>query len=337
MNTVFRRAGFFAALVVGLIAFGTIGFVVIEAYPWFDALYMTVITLTTVGYYEVRALSTAGRAFNMVLLLVGVNLILLGIGMMTSTIFELQLDNYFSRRRSKRMINSLSSHFIICGYGRVGRGAAQELLRNKVPFVIVDANEDKVEEIMKAGMLAVLADCTRDETLRGVQIDRATGLIAALATDADNLFLTLSAKTLNPNLVVAARANEEEADAKLRRAGANSVFSPYGFTGSRLAQSILRPHVTQFLDYATLDPANDWSIEQLRVEEDSEFSRRSLRDLPSLRKEYGVSVLAVRRGSGEMIFNPGPELIIGTGDHLIVMGKSESLKRVEDIVFAKRK
>jgi voltage-gated potassium channel len=337
MSTVFRRAGFFALLVVGLIAFGTVGFVWIEAYPWFDALYMTVITLTTVGYYEVRTLSMAGRIFNMVLLLVGVNLILLGIGMMTSTIFELQLDNYFSRRRSKRMINSLSRHFIICGYGRVGRGAAVELLRNKVPFVIVDDNEDKVEEIMKAGMLAVLADCTRDETLRGVQIDRATGLIAALATDADNLFLTLSAKTLNPKLIVAARANEEEADAKLRRAGANSVFSPYGFTGSRLAQSILRPHVTQFLDYATLDPANDWSIEQLRVEEDSEFSRRSLRDLPSLRKEYGVSVLAVRRGTGEMIFNPGPELIIGTGDHLIVMGKSESLKQVEDIVFAKRK
>lgn len=337
MNTALRRALFFAALVTGLIAFGTVGFIVIEAYPWFDALYMTVITLTTVGYFEVRTLSTAGRVFNMVLLLVGVNLILLGVGMMTSTIFELQFDHYFSRRRSKRLINSLCNHYIICGYGRVGRGAAHELLRNKVPFVIVDSNEDKVEEIMKAGMLAVLADCTRDETLRGVQIDKATGLIAALATDADNLFLTLSAKTLNQNLVVAARANEEEADAKLRRAGANSVFSPYGFTGSRLAQSILRPHVTQFLDYAMVDAANDWSIEQLRIEEGSEFSRRSLRDLPSLRREYGVSVLAVRRGSGEMIFNPEPDLMIGTGDHLIVMGKSESLKRVEDIVFAKRK
>ncbi len=334
MEILRRRAALFFGLMTALILLGTVGFVLIEHYPWFDALYMTVITLTTVGYYEVRALSTAGRVFNIVLLLVGVNAILFGVGMMTSTIIELQLDHYFARKRRQRMIDSLQNHFIICGFGRVGRGAALELQRSNLPFVVVDNDEDRVERVLKAGMLGVLADCTRDETLRGVRIDRARGLIAALATDADNLFLTLSAKTLNPAMNVSTRANEDEADAKLRRAGADAVFSPYGFTGSRLAQSIIRPHVTQFLDYATIDGSVDVGIEQLCVEEGSAFARRSARDLKGLRKEYGISVLAIRRRSGEMEFNPDGDSQIDTGDFLIVMGKSNSLQQLEKILTA---
>ena len=332
MQILRRRALLFFSLMAAMIGFGTIGFVVVEHYSWFDALYMTVITLTTVGYYEVKALSTAGRVFNIVLLLVGVNGILFGVGLMTSTIIELQLDHYFTRKRRQRMIDSLQNHFIICGFGRVGRGAAYELQRAKLPFVVVDSDEDRIEMVMKADMLGVLADCTRDETLRGVRIDKARGLIAALSTDADNLFLTLSAKTLNPKMNVSTRANEDEADAKLRRAGADAVFSPYGFTGSRLAQSIIRPHVTQFLDYAMIDPSVDLGIEQLCIEEGSEFARRSLRDLKGLRKEYGISVLAIRHRSGEMEFNPDGDSQIETGDFLIVMGKSSSLKQLEQIL-----
>ena len=334
MEILRRRALFFFGLMLALIVFGTSGFIIVERYPWFDALYMTVITLTTVGYYEVRALSTAGRVFNMILLLVGVNAILFGVGMMTSTIIELQIDHYFDRKRRQRMIDSLHDHFIICGFGRVGRGAAYELMRAKVPIVVIDNDEDRIEMVIKAGMLGVLADSTRDESLRGVRIDRARGLVAALASDADNLFLTLSAKTLNPKLTVATRANEEESAAKLRRAGADSVVSPYGVTGSRLAQSLIRPHVTQFLDYAMLDPAVDLGIEQFRIDESSALSRRSLRDLKELRREYGVTVLAIRRTNGEMFFNPDADSQINAGDHLIVMGKSSSLQALEKILVA---
>ncbi len=337
MEILRRRALWFLTGMITLISLGTLGFVWIERYAWFDALYMSVITLTTVGYYEVKSLSTAGRVFNMIYLLVGVNSILFGVGMMTSTIFELQLDHYFARRRSQRVIDKLERHFIVCGFGRVGRGAAQELKRSGVPFVVVDNDEDRIEMVMRAGMLGVLADASRDETLRAVHIDRARGLIGALPTDADNLFLTLSAKTLNPLLNVAARANEEEAEAKMRRAGADSVFSPYGFTGSRLAQSIIRPHVTQFLDYATLDSNVDLGIEQLRIDEGSEFARRSLRDMKVLRDQYGVSVLAVRQADGKMVFNPGPDLQVCAGDHLIVMGPSTSLKQLESVVVAVRR
>lgn len=337
MDILRRRLAFFLLMMVALIAVGTGGFVFIENYQWFDALYMTVITLTTVGYYEVKALSTAGRAFNIFFLLVGVNTILFGVGMITSTIIELQLDHYFARKRRQKMINSLNNHFIICGFGRVGRGAAQELQRSNVPFVVVDSDEGRVELVMRMGMLGVLSDCTTDEALRAVQIDKARGLIAALATDADNLFLTMSAKTLNPLLNVAARANEEENVAKLKRGGADSVFSPYGFTGSRLAQSILRPHVTQFLDYATIAGEVDLGIEQFRIEEGSEFAKRSLRDLRQLRKEYGVSVLAIRRTDGQMVFNPDADAEIRPGDHLIVMGKTTSLRSLETILVAVKK
>lgn len=334
MQALRRRALFFFGMMLALIVFGTTGFIVVENYKWFDALYMTVITLTTVGYYEVKALSTAGRVFNMVLLLVGVNAILFGVGMMTSTIIELQLDHYFDRRRRKKMIDSLHDHFIICGFGRVGRGAAHELMRSKVPIVVVDNSEERIEMVIRAGMLGVLADSTRDETLRDVRIDRARGLVAALASDADNLFLTLSAKTLNPKLTVATRANEEEAAAKLRRAGADAVVSPYGVTGSRLAQSIIRPHVTQFLDYAMLDPSVDLGIEQFRVDETSGFARSGMSDLKQLRREYGITVLAIRSGSGQMLFNPDAETPVNTGDHLIVMGKSESLQKLERLLVA---
>ncbi len=332
MEILRRRALLFFGLMLALIIFGTIGFIVVEHYHWFDALYMTVITLTTVGYYEVKTLSTAGRVFNMILLLVGVNAILFGVGMMTSTIIELQLDHYFDRKRRQRMIDSLHDHFIICGFGRVGRGAAYELMRSKVPLVVIDNDEDRIEMVIKAGMLGVLADSTRDETLRGVRIDRARGLVAALASDADNLFLTLSAKTLNPKMTVATRANEDESAAKLRRAGADAVVSPYGVTGSRLAQSLIRPHVTQFLDYAMLDPAVDLGIEQFRIDESSELSSRSLRDLKELRREYGVTVLAIRRTSGEMFFNPDADSKINPGDHLIVMGKTSSLQALEKVL-----
>lgn len=335
MSNLRRRLIFFFGMMLSLLIFGTVGFVLVEGYPWFDALYMTVITLTTVGYYEVRALSTAGRVFNMVLLLFGVNAIFLGIGLMTSTVVELQLDHFFDRKRRKRMIESLHDHYIICGFGRVGRGAAYELMRSKVPIVVVDNDEDKIDMVIKAGMLGVLADSTKDETLRGVRIDRARGLVAALASDADNLFLTLSAKTLNSKLTVATRANEDEAASKLRRAGADAVVSPYGVTGSRLAQSLVRPHVTQFLDYAMLDPAVDLGIEQFRVEEDSGMARKALAELKELRKEFGVSVLAIRRGHGEMIFNPDAATMINAGDHLIVMGKTNSLQQLEKLLLAR--
>jgi voltage-gated potassium channel len=325
------RFALVAAAVGASLLIGTIGFIWIEAYSPFDAFYMALISVTTVGYMEVHPLSAAGRVFNSFLILFGVTSLFFGVGVMTQTIIELELSGYFPRRRMNKMIANLKDHYIVCGFGRVGRGAAAELKRSGVPFIIVDRNDAKIDRAMRDGMLAALGDATLDQNLREVGISKARGLIAALATDADNLFLTISAKTLNPTLNVAARVVEEEAEEKFRRAGADAVFATYTITGSRLAQSILRPHVVQFLEVATMASGLKVSIEQVRVGESSEFVSKSLRQI-QLRREVGVIVLAIRRASGDMVFNPDPEAEIRAGDYLIAMGTEDQLAKMNQLM-----
>src|SRR5690349_77254 len=225
-------------LIVGGILFvllgGTLGFVLIEHYDPFNAFYMTLITITTVGYAEIVHLGRIGRIFNSFLIFFGVTVMLLAIGGMTQTVIELELNQFFAKRRIKRMIDKLENHYIVCGYGRVGRGAADELKRSGVPFLVMDRNEDKVERAIRNGMLAVLADANQDENLLDVGIQRAKGLIATLSSDADNLFLILSAKALKPELQVSARIAEEGSEHKMRLAGADYVFAPYDITGNRM-------------------------------------------------------------------------------------------------------
>jgi len=335
MNRLVRRILFTVFALLATLAIGTIGFTVIDHYPPFDAFYMTLTTMTTVGYGEVHPLSQAGRVFNSFLIIFGVTTILIAIGAMTQTIIELEFGDAFVRRRNKRMIDQLKDHFIICGYGRVGRGAAEELLHAGVPFVVVDSSPERAERAMTAGMLAVAADATRDETLHQVGIERARGLVAALATDADNLFVLLSAKGLNPRIYVAARAAEEGAEEKMRRAGANSVFAPYALTGHRLAQALLRPHVVQFLDFTTKDIGQDISIEQVSVAPTSEAVSKTLKDM-QLGRDLGVIVMAIRGRDGQMLFNPPADTAVQGGDFLIVMGRQESLRSLETMLAGRR-
>jgi voltage-gated potassium channel len=308
---------------------GTVGFVLIDDYPPFDAFYMTLITVLTVGYGEILPLSFAGRVFNSVLLLVGVTVILLATGFLTQTIIELELNQFFGKRRNKQMIDKLRNHYILCGFGRVGRGAAAELTAAGAPFVVVDNNEDRVERAMQAGLLAVLADASRDDALRDVGIARAKGLIATLGTDADNLFVTMTAKSLNPLLQISARVAEETTEPKMRRAGASFVFAPYVSTGHRMAQALLKPHVLQFLDYTLQEgTAAEAGIEQIRIEPGSPYCNRTIADVAA-NKGNEVVVLAVRRSSGKMIYNPSGDEKLGGGDYLIVMGEPKGLELLE--------
>jgi len=314
---------------------GTIGFHIIEDYPYFDAFYMTLITITTVGYSEIHPLSFHGRIFNSFLLFFGAGIMLQAITIVAQLVVEKEFGELLGRRKSKRMIDKLTDHFIICGFGRVGRGAALEMQRSGVPFVIVDNNDDKVERAMRMGMLAVSADCTRDETLRELHIHRARGVVSALASDADNMFLILSAKTLNAKLLISARANEEEAEMKLRRAGADIVLAPYYLTGHRLASSILKPHVQEFMDEFTRSMGLKASMEQVSVQQGCEMDGRSLRDM-QLRRDIGVIVLAIRRAHGSMEFNPPADARIHAGDFLIVMGEPEPLRKLETMLTGVR-
>ena len=324
-----------AAAIAAALTIGTTGFVVIEGYPPFDAFYMSLITIFTVGYEEIHKLSHAGRIFNSFLIFFGALTLLLAAGAMTQTIIELELNQFFGKRRIKNMVENLRDHFIVCGYGRVGRGAAEELKHAGSNFVIIDENEERVERAMRNGMLAVLADCTRDEALREVGIERAKGLIATLGTDADNLFLILSARTLNQSLYLSARVGEEEAATKMKRAGADQVFAPYSSTGARMAQALLRPHVSQFLDFTTSNIGLNVGIEQVEVLSGSEVDGRTLEEI-RLRSELGVIVLAIRRNGGQMEFNPAAVARLEGGDFVIVMGEPDSLARLETLLGARK-
>ena len=335
MSRLTRRFLLIVLAIAATLLIGTVGFTLIDHYPPFDAFYMTLTTMTTVGYGEIHPLSRAGRVFNSFLIFFGVTTIFIAIGAMTQTIIELEFGDAIGKRRNKRMIDKLKDHFIICGFGRVGRGAANELKHAGVPFVVVDIDPDRVERAMTSDMLAVAADSTRDETLHEVGIERARGLVAALSTDADNLFVLLSAKGLNPRIFVAARAAEEGAEDKMRRAGADAVFAPYAITGHRLAQSLLRPHVVQFLDFTTKDVGEDIAIEQVRVAESSEMVSRTIKEM-QLRKEVGVIVMAIRKSNGEMMFNPPADTAVQGGDFLIVMGRPDNLRSLENLLAGAR-
>ncbi len=335
MSRLARRFSYLLLAIAATLLIGTVGFTIIADYPPFDAFYMTLTTMTTVGYGEIHPLSRGARIFNSFLIAFGVTTIFIAIGAMTQTIIELEFGDAIGKRRNKRMINQLKNHYIICGYGRVGRGAAEELQHAGVPFVVVDSSPERVERAMTAGMLGAMADATRDETLHQVGIERALGLVAALATDADNLFVLLSAKGLNPKIYVAVRAAEEGAEEKMRRAGADAVFAPYSITGHRLAQSLLRPHVVQFLDFTTKDIGMDVAIEQVRVSEGSEMVSKTIRGM-QLGRDFGVIVLAIRKRDGEMMFNPPADTAVEGGDFLIVMGRQKKLEVLEGLLAATR-
>jgi voltage-gated potassium channel len=310
---------------------GTLGFIWIEHYPPFDAFYMTLITISTVGYEEVHPLTFQGRIFNSFLIFFGVTIMLLAVGGMTQVIIELELTQYFGKRRTRKMIDKLQDHIIVCGFGRVGRGAAHELKRAGVPFLIVDKSEDRVEWAIRDGMLGVLADATDDETLKQAGVLRAKGLIATLQSDADNLFVILSAKALKPELQVSARVASEQSEKKMRLAGADHVFAPYDMTGNRMAQVMLKPHVFQFIDFTTKGMGLDVGIEQFSVSSTSEIASKSLAE-SKIRSDLGVIVLAIRKSDGSMHFNPPAEAEIQGGDFLIVMGEAANLTKLEQVL-----
>jgi len=314
-----------ALLIVVLI--GTAGFHFIEGWPWFDGLYMVVTTLTTIGYQEVHPLSRAGRIFNIFVIFAGVSLLLVTIGTLTQALLEFELQSFFGRRRMEREIGRLSEHYIICGAGRVGRSAARELERKPVPFLIIEQNEAKAQRYAAEKWLVMVADATKEQTLREAQIHRARGLVAATTTDATNLYIVLTARALNANLKIVARASEEDAEKHLLTAGADSVVSPYAFAGQRIAQSFLRPHVVSFLDTATTHLGVDLEIGEVYVAPASRFVGKTIEG-SRIRQDRGVIILAIKRENG-MRFNLAPEDRIEPGDLLIAMGEPRELRQLE--------
>ncbi|MGA3091028.1 MAG: potassium channel protein [Terriglobales bacterium] len=323
-----RNLKFLAAALALVVGVGTAGFHFIEGWPWFDGFYMVITTLTTIGYEEVHPLSHAGRVFNVFIILGGVSLVFLAIGSLTQALLEFELQNFFGRRRMERDIGRLTGHYIICGAGRVGRSAARELARRPAQFVIIENNEAKARKFASENWLMLIADATQEQTLRDAQIDRARGLVAATTTDATNLYIVLTARSLNPDLRIIARASEDMAEKHLRSAGADAVVCPYVFAGQRIAQSFLRPHVVSFLDTATTHLGMDLEIGEVPISSRSRFAGTTI-ESSRIRQDRGVIILAVKREAG-MRFNPAPDDRIEAGDFLIAMGEPRQLRELEE-------
>ena len=326
----FRAQGpvFAVALLVVIIAGGTAGYVVIEGWGAWDAFYMTIVTVTTVGYEEVHPLSRRGQVFTVALLLGGVGAALYTFTLLATVVVEGGLPKRLQRRRHQRMLETIKDHFIICGYGRIGSIVAHQFRRQRIPYVVVERSADRLQTAIDDGALGVEADASREDVLKRVGIDRARGLIAAVGTDAENVYAVLSARVMRPDLFIIGRAETEDATIKLKRAGANRVISPYQIGAVQMAQTALRPAVVDFMELATSAENLELAMEQITITAGSAMANRSIVEA-NLRSKYGVIVIGIQREDSRMEFNPEPDTAIRPGDKLVVLGRPESLKRLD--------
>jgi voltage-gated potassium channel len=329
-----RRLLWGICILVAIIAIGVTGYTIIERWVFIDALYMTIITITTVGFAEVHPLSLAGKIFSIFIIIGGVGSALYILTATVQSILEGQLGITMGRRRMKAKIAKLKGHFILCGYGRVGQEIARTFSEEGAPFVVIENNEERLAQAEGDGYPCLLADATSDEVLKQAGIERARGLVAALGSDADNTYIALSARGLRPDLFIEARSGSQEAEAKLKMAGADRVISPHLIGGHRMAMLALRPAVVDFIDTVTYRPGRELQLENVDVAGGSPLVGQTMKHI---REQDGITVLAMRKQSGKLLANPPGEEIIMDGDRLIVIGTKQRLAALETIFEGKSK
>jgi voltage-gated potassium channel len=313
------------ALAVAIL-FGTIGFSVIERWSLADSLYVTVQTLTTVGYGDVPPRSSAGRIFAVMIMLIGAGGVALAVSTIVQSVVQSELISALGQRRKSKRMSKLHDHYIICGSGRVGSHLVRDLQSSRQSFVVIERDPQRAAEFTQRGVDVLVGDATLEESLREVGVERARGLAACLAEDADNVYVVLTARDLNPSLHIVARAAEEQAEAKLLRAGANHVIAPTIIGGHRMAVALTKPAVSEFMDSIT---ANELGLgfEQLEVDASSPLVGQELNATP-IRTELDLVIVSIRRQDGETTFNPSGSVRVKAGDILIAIGSAESLMKL---------
>ena len=316
-----------------LLGAGTLGYHLIEGWRPLDAFYMTVITLTTVGFQEVHPLSSAGRIFTAFLSLGGVfTLFYVGVELVGGVVSG-EVRKALWRQRMARNLSELKNHLVVCGFVRMGHLVCREFSKLGLDFVVIDRLPELLRDFAMPHGIALHGDATSEEILRKAGVERARGLVTAAASDADNLYVTMSARLLNERLFIVARAEEEGAEKKLLRAGANRVVSPYAIGGQRVAQAVLRPAVTDFIELATRSEHLELQIEETEVSAGSRLAGGRLKE-SGLRQELGIIIVAVKRPDGKMVFNPSPDMVIAPDDILITLGPRHQLDRLEEMAKA---
>jgi len=308
---------------------GTVGYHFIEKWNWIDSMYMATVVLSTVGFGGgISEVSEMGRLFTIVLIIFGVGTVAYAITIMAEYIFE---NSLFRSRKMERSIGQLGNHFIVCGYGRMGKIICRELDKKQKSFVVLDYDLNKVNYAAADGFLAMQGDCLDDAILKSVNLHAADGLVAVLSTDENNLFVTLSVRSMSENIFILAKTSHEQNAQKFISAGANKVLNPYEIAGHSMANMLTRPAVTDFLEIINKGTEVDWEMDEMKVSANSEFAGKMIKDAFK-RNELDIIVAAIQKPDGEMVFNPSGEMIIETDDFLIAMGYQENLKKLEEKV-----
>ncbi|MCX5872924.1 MAG: potassium channel protein [Deltaproteobacteria bacterium] len=313
---------------VTVIVFGTLGYMFIEQWSFLDGLYMTVITISSIGYGEVHRLSDTGRVFTLVLILIGFGVVGYVLVTASKLLIEGEVQKILTRRRSMKAIEKIKDHFVVCGFGRMGAFVCQQFHARGIPFVVVENDPETQLRIMETGYFLSPGDATQESVLLGANIKSARGLVSVLNSDAANVYVVLTARELHSSLEIFARAGEEGAQKKLLRAGANRVISPYQVGGMRMVMAILKPEVMNFLEVAMDYRDLNIEIEGIKVADGSAYAGKSLIDT-DIRKDLNLIVIAVKKPNGKMVFNPGPQTVIEENDTLIAMGEKKSLETLE--------
>jgi len=310
-----------------IIAIGVIGYYLIEGMPLFEAFYMTMITISTAGFQEVRPLSTAGRVLTIFIISGGITTAAYTIGTVVRTFVEGEMTKTLGRRKVEKKISQLTNHYIICGYGRIGGLISKELQQHGQNFVVIENRQSSIERMEADKVLYLPLDATVDASLLEAGIMKARGIVTAVGSDADNVFITLTAKGLRPDIFILSRASDEINEIKLKRAGATRVVSPYLIGGKRMAQVLIRPTVVDFIDIAAAETNLGLQMEEYRVLPRSRLVGKNLVE-SNLRKEYGVIIVLIKKHHGALIFNPQPSEVLEAEDTLVVLGKVDDMKRM---------
>lgn len=310
--------------IVLVLVTGTLGYRLIEGWPFLDGFYMTVITITSIGYGETHPLSTEGRIFTLFIIAIGIGVVGHALVSVSRWLIEGEVVKVFTRRRSMKAIQKIRDHFIVCGFGRMGSFVCNEFHARGIPFVVVENIPEIQDKINQNGYYLSPGDATDEDVLMAAKIKTAKGLVSTLNSDASNVYVVLTARELNPDLEIIARAGEEEAEKKLIRAGASRVISPYRIGGMRMVMGILKPTVMSFLEVAMDHKQLNVELEEVRVAKNSAYSGKKLVDT-DIRKELNLIIIAIKKPDGRMVFNPGPNTIIEDEDLLITLGENKDL------------
>jgi voltage-gated potassium channel len=326
-----RKLRYSLMMLVAILGIGTIGYYFFEHMPLFDAFYMTIITISTVGFSEIVPLTKVGRSITVVIIILGISVGTYTIGIIVQWLVGGELQKIFGRRKLQKQIADLKNHFIICGFGRIGHIICKELFEESIEFVVIEQNPAAIEELIFLKYLCLEMDATSEDALLAAGIMNARGLVTAVNSDANNVFITLTAKGLRSDIFVLARASEEKNEEKLFKAGASRVVSPYLIGARRMAQVLKRPTVVDFLDIATMGNQLGLIMEEAEVGQKSDLIGKNLIE-SRLRQDYGVIIVAIKKASDQMIFNPLPTETLEIGDVIVVIGKTEDLKRMRAIL-----